>query len=162
MSTRLLPAETVAVLRHYVDVALDAVGMDCTLYIPTNTSYEVAQRKDIYAVPGDYEYLSYSAKVFVNWNPSTYKLKQLGLFVEDSLPILCWFGNKATALSGSEAGSEVSIDVCKKGYFELEPEFIPGNYKDIVQFEIVNVALKGFQDAVIRKIYSAVPRRVKI
>ena len=162
MTTRLLPRETVDVLRDYVDISLSAVGMDCTLYIPTEASYSEAEKLDVYAVPGDYEHLSYSAKVFIEWNPSLYRLKKLGLFTENSLPILCWFGNKAVALEGSEAGEEVAIDVCLKSYFEMEPEFIPGSYVGIEQFELVNVASKGMQDCLIRKIYSAVPRRVEI
>lgn len=162
MTTRMLPRESIDVLRDYVDIALDAIGMDCTLHIPTGTSYAEAEKKDIYAVPSDYDYLSYSAKVFIEWNPSLYRLKKLGLYTEDALPILCWFGNKAVALEGSEVGSSVVIDVVLRSYFEIEPEFIPSNLKGIEQFEIVNVASKGMQDVLIRKIYSAVPRRVEV
>lgn len=162
MTTRMLPRETIDVLRDYVDIALDAVGMDCTLYIPTNASYTTAEKLDIYATPDDYTWISYSAKVFIEWSPSLYRLKKLGLFTEDVLPILCWFGNKATVLEGSEVGEEVAVDVCLKSYFEIEPEFIPSNYEGIEQFELVNVASKGMQDCLIRKIYSAVPRRVEI
>jgi len=161
MATRMLPRETIDVLRDYVDIALDAIGMDCTLYIPTNTTYGEAEKLDVFAKPSDYSYLSYSAKVFIQWNPSLYKLKKLGLFTEDALPILVRFGNKATALEGSNVGTIVSIDVSLKSYFRVEPEFIPGNYEGVEEFELVNVASKGMQDAVIRKVYSAVPRRVQ-
>ena len=161
----MLPRSSVDVLRSYVDLSLDAVGMDCTLHIPTDTSYAKAEKLDVFAKPDDYEHLSYSAKVFINWSPSTYKLKQLGLYVEDTLPIIVWFGNKAIALEGSDVDTLVDIDVCLKSYFEIEPEFIPEKYREEQreeQFELVNVATKGFQDAIIRKIYSAVPRRVQI
>jgi hypothetical protein len=157
----MLPRESIDVLRDYVDVALDAIGMDCTLHIPTNTSYIEAEKLDVFAKPSDYAYLSYSAKIFIKWSPSTYKLKKLGLFTEDSLPILVWFGNKATALEGDDVGTLVSVDISLRSYFEIEPEFIPGNYKGVEQFELVNVASKGMQDCLIRKIYSAVPRRVQ-
>jgi len=164
VATRFLPRESIDVLRDYVDIALSAVGMDCTLYIPTSTSYSDAEKLDVFAKPSDYSYNSYSAKVFVNWNPSLYKLKKLGLFTEDSLPILVRFGNKATVIlvEGQEAGTEVAMDVCLKSYFEIEPEFIPGNFEGVEQFELVNVASKGMQDALIRKIYSAVPRRIQM
>lgn len=161
MSTRMLPRESIDVLRGYVDIALDAVGMDCTLHIPTNTSYIEAAKLDVFAKPSDYVHLSYSAKVFIQWNPSMYKLKKLGLFVEDSLPILVWFGNKAISLESGSTGEPEAVDIGLKSYFEIEPEFIPGNFKGIEQFELVNVASKGMQDAVIRKIYSAVPRRIQ-
>lgn len=162
MATRMLPRETIDVLRDYVDIALSAIGMDCTLYIPTNSAYDAAEKLDVFAKPSDYTYLSYSAKVFIVWNPSLYKLKKLGLFIEDSLPILVWFGNKATALEGSDIGTQVAIDISLKSYFKITPEFIPENYKGVEEFELVNIASKGMQDAVIRKIYSAVPRRLQI
>lgn len=165
MATGMIPRGTIDVLRDYVDVILTAVGIDCTLYIPTDTKFDAAEKKDVFAVPGDYSNPNtYSAKVFINWNPSTYKLKKLGLFVEDQLPIMVWFGNKATAINveGVDEGAVVAMDTCVKSYFKLIPEFIPDNFQDTEEFELVNVASKGFQDAIIRKIYSAVPRRVQI
>lgn len=162
MATRMIPRSSIDILRTYVDLALDAIGMDCTLYIPTNASYATAEKLDVFSKPSDYSYSGYSAKVFIQWGPSIYKLKKLGLFTEDMIPILVWFGNKATALDGDNIGELVSIDVTLKSYFEMEPEYVPGNYEGVEQFEIVNVASKGMQDAIIRKIYSAVPRRVQI
>lgn len=163
MATPMIPRETINGLRAYVDVVLNAIGMDCTLYLPTDATYDAAAKLDVFAKPNDYLYHSYSAKVHVQWNPSLYKLKKLGLFIEDQLSILVWFGNKATVISaaGHTVGDIVDIDTCLKGYFEITPEFIPANYVGVEQFEIVNVASKGMQDAVIRKVYSAVPRRIK-
>lgn len=164
MTTPMIPRETINTLRDFVDVVLDAIGMDCTLYLPTDVTYNAAERLDVFAKPSDYSYHSYSAKVHVHWNPSLYKLKKLGLFVEDQLPILVWFGNKATVIDDGgahAAGEVVDIDNCLRGYFGITPEFIPANYVGVEEFEIVNIASKGMQDAVIRKIYSAVPRRIK-
>ena len=96
MTTRMFPRESIDVLRDYVDIALDAIGIDCTLFIPNAASYNTAEKLDIFATPADLNFDSYSAKVFIHWNPSMYKLKKLGLFTEDSLPILVWFGNKAS------------------------------------------------------------------
>ena len=161
----MIPRGTIDVLRNYVDVIMAAVGIDCTLYIPTDASFNVAEKLDVFAKPSDFTYTSYSAKVFINWSPNVYKLKKLGLFVEGQLPILVWFGNKATVIDDGEvnpAGTVAAIDTCLKSYFKIEPEFIPENYEGIEAFELVNVASKGFQDAIIRKIYSAVPRRVQI
>jgi len=160
----MIPRASIDVLRKYVDVIMKAIGIDCTLYIPNVASFDAAEIKDVFATPADYTYNSYSAKVFIQWNPSTYKLKKLGLFVEDTLPILVWFGNKATALDvdGVASGTLVDMDTCVKSYFSFTPEFIPENYEGVEAFELVNVAVKGFQDCIIRKIYSAVPRRVQI
>jgi len=164
MPTNMIPRSTIDVLRDYTDIIMGAVGIDCTLYIPTSTSFNAAEKLDVFAKPADYSYDSYSAKTFITWSPSVYKLKKLGLFVEDQLPIMVWFGNKAQALDvpGITPGVVVAIDTCLKSYFKIEPEFIPENYGGVEAFELVNVISKGFQDAVIRKIYSAVPRRVQI
>ena len=162
MATRMIPRSMIDGLRKITDVILGAIGMDCTLYIPTISSYNTAEKLDVFATPTDYSYSSYSAKIFINWSPSTYRLKKLGLFVEDTLPILVWFGNKATALDGENEGSMVSIDPCRKSYFRINPEFVPESYEDVEEFELVNIAIKGFQDAVVRKIWSSVPRRVEL
>jgi len=162
MATRLVPREMIDALRGYTNVILGAIGLDCTLYIPTAESYAAAEKKDVFAVPSDYEYASYSTKVFITWNPSTYRLKKLGLFVEDTLPVLVWFGTKGTALDGVNIGTVVDIDPGITSYFMMNPEFIPAKYVDVEEFELVNVAIKGFQDAIIRKLFSATPRRVQI
>ena len=157
MTTRMLPRASIDVLRDYVDIALDAIGIDCTLYIPYNT----AEKLDIFAKPSDYSYVSYSAKVFINWSPNTRLLKKLGLFTEDVLPILARLGNKAIALEGPNEGVEVPINTVLHSYIRIEPEFIPEKYVGVEEFEVVDVASQGFQDAVIRRIYTLVPRRVQ-
>jgi len=164
MPTGMIPRGTIDVLRDYTDIILNAVGIDCILYIPTIAAFNKAEKLDVFAKPADYSYSSYSAKVFINWSPSTYKLKKLGLFVEDQLPVLVRFGNKAIAISvsGVASGTVVAMGTCVKSYFTLVPEFIPDNFEDVEEFELVNVASQGFQDSVIRKLYSAVPRRVQI
>lgn len=159
--SRMVPRESIDQLRNYVDISLTSYGIDCTLYIPTDTSYGEVEKLDVFAKPGDYSYLSYSAKVFINWMPNIWRLKKLGLFVEGQVPILAYFGNKATALEGSEAGEEVDVDVVLHSYIRIEPEFIPSNQKDVEEFEIVNMGTPNMQDAVLYKVFSLVPRRVK-
>jgi len=159
--SRMIPRESIDVLRDYVDVSLLAYGIDCTLYIPTNVSYDDAEKLDVFATPEDYEYIAYSAKVFIDWNPHIWKLKRLGLYTEDQVPILAYFGNKATVLEGSNAGEEVEIDIPIHSYIKIEPEYIPNDQKDIDEFEIVNVGTPNMQDAIIYKVYSLVPRRVQ-
>ena len=157
----MIPQALVDALRHQVNVTLNKVyGMDCTLFIPTVESYNAAEMKDVFAKPGDYQFVSYSTKVFIEWQPTAYRLKKLGLFVEGNLPIVAWFPTKAIALEGSNIGAEVDIDVVKQSYFEIETEFIPENFKKNSQYEILDPIIKGMQDAVVRKGYSVVPRRV--
>jgi len=156
--SKMIPRETIDTLRDFVDVSLDNYGIDCTLYIPTDTSYENAEYSDVYATPSDYQYTQYSAKVFIEWRVSTYRLKRLGLYTEDENPIVAWFGNEAV----DQEGNKVDVDITLHSYFEISPEFIPENYKGTAQFEIVNIAVQGMHDAVIRKAYSIVPRRVQV
>jgi len=160
--SNMIPRRVIDTMRHQVDVSLNAYGIDCTLYIPTTESFNAAEKKDVFSTPDDYEYLSYAAKVFIEWQPSTYRLKKLGMFVEGNLPILAWFGNKAIALEGSEAGAEVDIDVVRHSYFRMTPEFIPGSYVGVEEFEIVNQIIKNMHDAVILQGFSIAPRRVQI
>jgi len=161
--SKLIPRRTIDVVRNYVDVALDIIGIACTLFIPTNTTYSEAEKLDIYSVPEDLVYTSYTANVFIEWKPSMNKLKKLGLFTDDGqLPILVRFGNVATALEGSNAGSEVAIDVVLRSYFRISPEFIPANYVGTEEFEVVDVAIANMHDAVLTRIYAAAPRRVNV
>lgn len=157
----MLPRESIDQLRNYVDISLSGYGVDCTLYIPTNTSYSDAEKLDVFATPSDYSFLSYTAKVFINWTPNIWKLKKLGLFTEGQVPILAYLPNKVIALEGSEAGDEVSVDITPHSYVRILPEYIPDDQKGVEEFEIVNIGTPNIQDAIIYKIYSLVPRRVK-
>jgi hypothetical protein len=159
--SKLIPRRTIDAIRQVVNVALDVAGIDCTLYIPTVTSYNVAETLDVYNTPDDYTYVSYSTTVFLDWKPSTYRLKKLGLFVEGNLPVLAWFPYKATALEGSLQGQEVDVDVNLKSYFRITPEFVPDNFEGVEEFEIVNVGVTGLHDATLTRVYSVAPRRVQ-
>lgn len=151
----MIPRETIDVMRNFVDVSLDNYGIDCTLYIPSNAT--TVEKLDIYAKPSDWTYTEYTAQVFIEWNPSAYRLKKLGVFTEDLLPMLVWFSNKAT----DESDDEVDVDIIIGSYFTITPEFIPSNQEGLEGFEIVNNVIKGMHDAVILKGFSAVPRRVR-
>jgi hypothetical protein len=163
--SKLIPRAMIDVLRAYTDIALDAVGIDCVLYIPTDASYSEAEKLDVFSKSSDYSYRKYSAKVFINWSPNIYRLKKLGLFVEGAaLPILAWFGNKAIIADEEESsfGQEVNIDVIIHSYFEIQPEMIPDNYKTTEQFEVLNPIIKSMHDAIIRQQFVIAPRRIKM
>jgi len=154
--SKLVPQRTIDALHQVVNVALDVAGISCVLYIPTVTSYNVAEKLDVYNTPNDYTYLSYSTTVFLDWKPTAYRLKKLGLFTEDSLPILAWFPYKATALEGSYTGQVVEIDPNLRSYFRISLQFVPVDYQGIEEFEIVNVAVSGLHDATLTRVYSIV------
>jgi len=99
--------------------------------------------------------------VFLDWKPSTYRLKKLGLFVEGGFPILAWFPYKATALEGSLIGTMVEIDPNLHSWFRVSPGYVPNDYSGTEDFEIVNVGVSGLHDATLTRVYSVAPRRVK-
>ena len=158
--SRMIPQEVVNVMRNYVDVTLNNFGISCHLFVPTLASYTEFEEKDAYATPEDLEYIHYQCVVFIEWGASVYRLKKLGLYTEGMLPIVARFGNRATAVSGSEAGEVVDVDICKNSYFTIEPEYIPNNYVGAESFELVDEAIRGMHDAVIVKAFSIVPRRI--
>lgn len=159
--SKLIPRRTIDAIRQIVNVALDVAGIDCTLYIPTVTSYNAAELEDVYSGPSDYTYLSYSTTVFLDWKPTTHRLKKLGLYTEDSLPILAWFPYNATVLEGSDAGTVIEVDPNLKSYFRIAPEFVPDDYEGIEEFQLVNVSVTGIHDAALTRVYSIAPRRVR-
>lgn len=159
--SKMIPRETIDTLRHQVDVSLENYGIVCQLYIPTDVSYAASERKDVFATPDDLTYKSYTANVSIEWSVSTYRLKQLGIYTEDMLPILAWFPNIAIAKDGSEAGLEVAIDVIRRSYITVTPEFIPNDYVGVEAFEVVNPVIRGMHDAILVQGWSIVPRRVE-
>lgn len=158
MPSRQIPQETVDALRQHLDIVLKAVGIPCTLYIPTDTSYATAEKKDIFSSPEDYSYTTYTTNCWIEWNPSTYRLKKLGLFTEESLPILVWFGHTAV----NQSQQAVNVDIIQHSYFVLDAQYVPANYTENEEFEIVNVGVRGMHDAMVLKSYSAAPRRKRI
>ena len=159
--SNMIPRETIDQLRNYVDISLDAYGIDCTLYIPTAATYAAAEKLDVFSTPADYDFVSYTAKVFIHWTPSIWKLKKLGLFVEGQLPILAYFPNKVKYADGSNEGDSVEVDIVQRSYIRILPEFIPDDVEGVEEYEIVNVGTKNMQDAICVQIYSLVPRRTE-
>jgi len=157
----MIPRESIDQLRNYTDISLSAYGIDCTLYIPTNTSYSDAEKLDVFVTPEDYSFLSYTAKVFISWIPNIWLLKKLGLYVEGQKPILAYLPNRATALGGSEEGEEVEINIVQHSYIKMLPEYIPDDQSGVEEYEIINIGTPHIHDAVINRVYSLAPRRVK-
>lgn len=159
--SKMIPQRTVDALRWQVDVSLSNFGIPCSLFIPTTASYSDSEDKDVFATPQDLEFVEHQTNVFIEWGASIYKLKKLGIYAEDMVPLIAYFGNEATLASGSGAGDVVDVDICKQSYFTIEPRFIPNDYEGVESFEIVNEAVTGIHDAAITRVFSIVPRRVQ-
>ncbi len=160
--SKMIPRESIDAFRQQLDVTVDLYGIECTLYIPTTTSSNTAEKLDVYTVPADYATLSYTAQVFIEWNPDMKRLRKLGLFTEKSAPILAWFGRKATALEGSPAGEIVTVDPLIHSWFSIAPEFVPGSVAGAEEFELIDIVVPPhlIHDAIIGKGFKIAPRRV--
>lgn len=160
--SKLIPRRTIDAIRNMMDVVLDIAGISCTLYIPTSTTLNTAEKLDVWSHHSDLSYISYSAMVYVDWKPKITRLRKLGLFKKDStLPVIARFGNKATPLTGSLAGTAIEVDIHKQSYFTIAPEYIPNDFAGVEEFEVVDIAIDAFHDAALKKVYSIAPRRVK-
>ena len=149
----MIPRETIDVLRNFNDVALDAWGFDVDLYVPTNLID--VESADIYREPEDFEYNHYIAKIFIQWNPSVYRLKQLGVYVENELALLVRLPNQCL----NDNNVEVDVDILKGSYVKVALEYIPGNLRKYSEFELVDQLIRKAHDAAIIKAWKAVPRR---
>lgn len=155
--SRMIPQRTVTILRSYVDISLDAYGIDCELFVPTN--YDTVIEQDAYAKPEDFEYERYACKIFINWSPSVYRLKKLGLFVEGELPILMYLPRQAVL---TRTGARVDVDVIRGSYVKVNLQYVPQNRQSGDEFELVDVRIRSMHDAEIVNIWKAVPRRIEI
>lgn len=160
--SKMIPRRSIDAFRQQLDVTIDLYGIPCTLYIPTTASSNVAERLDPYSTPADYTCLSYAAQVFIEWSPGGKRLRKLGLLAEEEAPILSWFGRKATALTGPDAGTEVEVDILLHSWIALQPEFVPDEYVGEEEFELVDPIIPEnmIHDAVIGKGFKLAPRRV--
>lgn len=152
--SKMIPRETIDVMRNFVDISLDNYGFDVDLFIPTNV--DALEPLDIYAEPPDYEFDHYTAKIFIEWSPSVYRLKNLGIYVEGELPIIVYLPNQCV----NDLDVEVDVDILKSSYVKVSLEYIPSDFNKFTEFELVNVIVKNMHDAAIVKAWKAVPRRL--
>jgi len=153
--SKMIPQETVDGLRQFTNISVDTYGIDCTLYIPTNL--DTIEQNDVYIKPSDYQYINYTTKVFLEWAPNQARLRKLGIYTEDELPLIAWFSN----VIKNDDGSETEVDIIIGSYFVVNPQFIPDNV-DAEEFDIVDVLIRGMHDKVALKTYRCAPRRRRI
>jgi len=143
----LIPQRTIEVVKTFNDLTVGLVGIDCTLYIPTNlTSIE---SKDMYATVEDVTYIEYqNQKVWIEWaGKNIERLRKLGVFTENDLSILGRFKNEPEVIMGS--------------YIKVPLQYIPGNY-DVDEFEVVNVIINNTYNNEIFRWFKMAPKRTVI
>jgi hypothetical protein len=153
--SKIIPQRAIDSIREYVDISLDAFGINCTLYIPNNI--EDVEPVDIYAKPSDYTFDHYDIQCHIEWPPtSVYRLKAFGMFTEGELPIIVYLPN--VAYKGTS--EEVAIDILRGSYINIPMQYIPDNFEKHNEFELTDIVIRNAHDAVLVKSFKAVPRRV--
>lgn len=160
--SKMIPQESIDALRTFNDVSVENFGIDCDLYIPKTTELNQIETYDIYGETGDvsdvdasYTYNHYSTKIWIEWSPNARRLRKFGIFTEDEIPILARFKESVT----NDEGDAVNVDIGLKSYVKVAFQFVPGNYSDTDEFEIVDILLGAMHDAMVSKIYRLTPRR---
>ena len=143
----LLPLEVIDVYRDTIDRVIEIYGFDCDVYIPKPETLEQAEGLDIYAEKPDTKDHTYDArksKVFIEWKPDQKRLRRLGVFTEDSLPIVAWF--KGT--DGLVRNSWIKIDLnLARDQWATD------------EFELVDCVVKNTYNASVVQAWIIAPRR---
>jgi len=146
--SRMLPQPIVQTLRQYSTIAVQLWGIDCDLFIPESPALDQEEQFDIYdetpaadAIPVE----MIQTQVFIEWSPNIHRLRALGLYVEDSVPIVAWFDPK--------------LPVVRKSYFRIDINYIPEDFNDTDEFEVTDNLIRAMHDAVTVKAFSIAPRR---
>jgi len=142
----ILPKETVNVLRTFNDLAVDLYGITCSLFVPTNLT--ALEPNDAYTAPADITFKQHNqVPVWIEWSVKDLnKLRKLGIFSEDQVPILAWFKRFPTVTLNS--------------YIQIETRYIPDHY-DTDRFEIVEVIMRNIYDSEIYRCFRIAPLRRK-
>lgn len=149
--SRMIPEDTVRALACAHDHIVDLYGIECTLYIPTNS--DAVDQLNVYNEPSDYSFKEYTdQRVYIIWSPDTRGLRKLGIFTEADIPLLAFFKNDPRVVVGS--------------YFRVSITYLPdtGENEDQVdtdEFEVVDMLLRHMHDNEITRAYKCAPRRVK-
>lgn len=147
--SRLVPQRTIDALRRHVDISLDNFGVYVDLYVPTNL--ETIEGQDMFQTPTDVTFEEHlNVLAFINWSPNTYRLRELGLYVEGETPITAYF-------KGLE-----DIDVLIDSYIKVPIQYISNDVYKTNEFTIVNLLAGPMLDAQVRQEYKLAPRRITV
>lgn len=151
--SKMIPRNLIDALRQHHDISIDICGFECDLYIPTNMVD--VEPLDAYVETEDYEYIHYMGMVFIEWKPSVYRLKKLGIFVEGESPLIVKV--KRTAIDDN--GETVDVDVIVGSYIKPPIEYIPDNKVKLATFDLTEMIIPKAHDAAIITSWKATARR---
>ena len=145
--SKLIPQQVIEVVKTFNDLAIGLVGIDCTLYIPTNLT--VLEPNDMYTPPDDIVYRRWNdQQVWIEWaGKNIQRLRKLGVFTEEEILILARFRNDPEVIMGS--------------YIKVPMRYIPEKY-NTDEFDIVDVIINNTYDNEIYRWYKLAARRAKV
>ena len=150
--SKMIPDATVNTFRKNMDIMINIYGIDCTLYHPTNL--EATEDLSIYnRTPAKLDYTDRETQVRIEWSANKARLKKLGVYSEDTTPIVAWFKNS----------DKVLLDC----YISLPIKYIPlkgsitSNTTKSQEFVLVNSISEGMDDSELLTGFVIAPRRTK-
>lgn len=140
----ILPIETINAYRKNLDMIIEIYGIACDIFIPKNT--EVREKLDIYNESPDLKFEDpIPTKIWIEWNPTMKRLRNLGVFTDDeNLPIIAF----------------VRADhmIKRNAYFKLNLNYDVGE-NQAEEFEFVDRLVRKAYDATIIEAWKIAPRR---
>jgi len=145
----LLPLEAIAVYRKTFAEMIEVYGFEVELFIPKPEVIAQQESLDVYAekpdIKGDEKFQpGIIIKTFVEWKPDTKRLRRLGIYTEDNLPIVAWFKH--------------SDGVVRNSYIKIPINYQKGEW-GTDEFELVDCLIRNVLNAVVIQAWSIAPRR---
>lgn len=144
----LLPQETIDVYRDTIDRVIEIYGFDVELYVPQSSSVEQREGLDIYMEKpddGKEHFMSpIKTQCFIEWKPEMKRLRRLGIFTEDELPIISWFKNIP--------------ELTRNSYIRIPINYQKGEW-GTDEFELIDCLLRNTYNAIVVQAWSLAPRR---
>ena len=143
--SQMIPQATVDVLRQYADISVQLYGIDCELYTTNNIAS--IDLNSPYTKPSDYTFNVIKTRVYIEWAADMHRLRKLGLFTEENLPIIAWL-------------KWIPDSPVNGSYIRVPMQFVPKPKYNTDEFELIENLVKAAHDAVVVSAFRIAPRRV--
>lgn len=140
--SNILPKRSVDSLKASIDTAVRILGVDCKLWVPQN--FESIENQDVYKDPSTLQTNMYNTKVLLDWKGDRSRLRKLGIFTEENIPMVCIFYS--------------CIPVIIESYFTIDFRLVPGTIST-EKFTVVESLNRYMHDMEILKVFRFAPFR---
>lgn len=139
----IFPIETINAYKRNLDMVIEIYGVPCELFIPKNI--DAREKLSLYQEAAEIVFEDgIETKVWIEWNPDTKRLRNLGIHVEDELPIIAFLRS--------------DHDVQRNSYFKLLLAFGTGAEQN-EEFELVDCVMKKAYNVSVVEAWKIAPRR---